>query len=284
MIDSKTTVCCIVGDPVEHSMSPAMHNAGYAAQGLNWAYVAFRVTDVEAAVAGVRALGVRGVSVTIPHKLAVIPFLDELDEVAEMIGSVNTIVNDGGRLTGMNTDGAGAVKSLEDAGVTLEGSRVLMLGSGGAARAIACTLAARCGIARLSILGEIEDEMRSLAEDVSAKTGVPATHGKIARPALETAIEQADLVIHATPVGMHPNEGEAVVPAELWVSGLNVMDIVYNPRQTRLSREAAEAGCKTIQGLDMLFNQGVLQYEAWTGRKAPEDVMRQALERGLAGK
>ncbi|HUT52877.1 MAG TPA: shikimate dehydrogenase [bacterium] len=282
MIDARTTVCCIIGDPVEHSLSPAMHNAAYEALGLNWVYVAFPVKLLPSAVAGVRALGIRGVSVTIPHKVAVIPLLDKLDPVAEWIGSVNTIVNNDGELTGMNTDGAGAMKALGDAGVELKGKRVLILGSGGAARAIAITLAARARIKAIDLLGVIEDELKSLHADVRARTGIPAEWAMMGPDSLKAAIKRADLVIHCTPVGMHPKEGETVVPAEMWRSELAVMDIVYNPRETLLLQEARAAGCKIVYGFEMLLDQGILQFEAWTGSKAPEEVMRKALTDWMA--
>lgn len=281
MIDGKTTVCCIIGDPVEHSFSPVMHNAAYAETGLNWVYVAFPVKDVPAAVAGMRALNIRGSSVTIPHKVAVMDCLDELDPVAEWIGSVNTIVNDDGVLKGLNTDGAGAMKALQDAGAPLPGSRVLMLGSGGGARAIAFTLAARGGIRSLSFLGVVEDELSRLSDEVSAKTGITTEWDMMGEDRLKSAIGSSDLVIHCTPVGMHPKEEQSVVPAGLWPEGLWVMDIVYNPRETRLLSEAKAAGCNVVYGLAMLLNQGLLQFEAWTGKEAPVEIMRDALERGL---
>jgi len=283
LIDGKTTVCCIIGDPVEHSFSPVMHNAAYAEKGLNYAYVAFPVQDVPSAVAGIRALNIRGSSVTIPHKVTVMDCLDELDPVAEWIGSVNTIINDQGVLKGQNTDGAGAMKALTDAGAPLAGSKVLMLGSGGGARAVAFTLAARGGIGSLKILGVVEDELFRLTEEVGRKTGTDTQGEMMDEDTLKSGISEADLVVHCTPVGMHPKEGQSVVPAEYWREGLWVMDIVYNPRETRLLQEAKAAGCNVVYGLEMLLNQGVLQFEAWTGEKAPTDVMRRALEEGLSG-
>jgi len=229
-------------------------------------------------VAGIRVLGFRGASVTIPHKVAVMECLDELDPVAEWIGSVNTIINDDGRLTGTNTDGAGAMKALVDAGVELKGKKVLMLGSGGGARAVAITLAAKAEIKSMVILGVIEDEMKKLSADVNDKTGVPCVWAMMDDDRLKAAIDEADVVVHATPIGMHPKEGESVAPKDFWREGLTVMDIVYNPRETQLIQDARAAGCKIVYGFEMLLNQGVLQFEAWTGREAPVEVMRKAVE------
>jgi len=283
MVDAKTTVCCIVGDPVEHSLSPAMHNAAYRELGLNWVYVAFGVKDVENSVRGIRALGVRGASVTIPHKVEVMRHLDKLDPVAEWIGSVNTIVNDRGTLTGMNTDGAGAMKALVGAGVELKEKRALLIGSGGAARAVAITLGAKAGLASMEILGVIEDELSALSADVNDKAGTKCEWGMMDGDRLKRAMETAGLVIHCTPIGMSPHEGESVIPKQLLRDDLALMDIVYNPRETKLIQDATAAGCKVVHGFEMLLNQGVLQFEAWTKKPAPVGVMRKALEDWLAG-
>lgn len=280
-MDAKTKLCIIIGNPIAHSLSPAIHNAAFSALGLNFAYTAHRVEDVEAAVKGIRALGIRGASVTIPHKLAVIPFLDEVDPVAGWIGSVNTIVNEGGRLQGSNTDGEGAMKALLEAGVKLAGKRVLMIGSGGAARAVGFTLAAKAKLGSLTILGIIEPELKKLASDIAEKTLVKAEGRMMKGEALAEEMEKAELVIQCSPVGMHPKVNETPVPKELLRQDLIVMDIVYNPRETRLLREAREIGAQTVPGLEMFLNQAVLQFEKWTGQPAPVEVMRRVLEKSF---
>jgi len=281
MLDAKTQLCIIIGNPVEHSLSPAIHNAAFAALGLNFVYTAHKVEDVEAAVRGLRALGIRGASVTIPHKLAVIPFLDEVDPVAAGIGSVNTIVNEGGRLLGSNTDGEGAMKALADGRVKLEGKRVLMIGSGGAARAVGFTLAAKAKLGSLTILGIIEPELRKLAADIAEKTPVNAEFKMMNDERLAEEIKKAELVVQCSPVGMRPMVDETPIPAKLLRKDLIVMDIVYNPRETLLLREAKAAGACTIPGLEMFLNQAVLQFEKWTGKKAPIAIMRGVLEKSL---
>ena len=281
MLDAKTKLCVIIGNPIVHSLSPAIHNAAFAALGLNFVYTAHRVEDVEAAVRGIRALGIRGASVTIPHKLAVIPFLDEVDPVAAGIGSVNTIVNNEGKLQGSNTDGEGAMKALNEAGVILEGKRVVMIGSGGAARAVGFTLAAKAKLRSLTILGIIEPELEKLAGDIAEKTPLKAKGKRMKDEVLAEEIEKAELVIQCTPIGMHPKVDETPIPAKLLRRDLIVMDIVYNPRETRMLREAKAAGAKVIPGLEMFLNQAVLQFEKWTGKPAPVAVMRGVLEKNL---
>jgi len=278
-INAQTQLCGVIGNPVEHSLSPAIHNAAFQKLGLNYVYLAFRVENLDRAIQGVRALGnVRGFSVTIPHKVAVIHFLDQVETTAKHIGSVNTIVVENGKLLGYNTDASGALRALTDAGVALEGQRVLMVGSGGAARAIAFALADKTGIERLTILGIEEAERRHLIEDLRAKTAVCVEGAHLNDATLGDAIKDARLLLHCTPLGMSPNVDHTCVPAALLHSSLTVMDIVYNPLETRLLREAKAAGCRTIRGLDMFLNQAVAQFELWTRQPAPVDVMRTVLE------
>jgi shikimate dehydrogenase len=270
--DAKTRLCGIIGNPVEHSLSPAMHNAAYEQLGLNFAYLAFRVTDVEGAIRAVRALDIRGLSVTVPHKVAVIPFLDEIDPVAKSIGAVNTVVNDGGRLKGYNTDWTGFVRSLE-AHVPAAGRRVALLGAGGAARAIAFGLKAKG--ATLTILNRAEEiEMaRALAAEIDCPFGDLTQRD---------AVAGADIVVNATSVGMAPlQEKVPVDPASLRPEQV-VVDIVYNPLETRFLREAAARGCRTVPGYEMLLLQGVTQFELWTGKTAPVDLMRSVLKDRLS--
>jgi shikimate dehydrogenase len=275
----QTKLCGLLGNPVEHSLSPAIHNAAFNKLGLNFVYLAFKVEDLEGAMRGLRALGnLRGFSVTIPHKVAVMPYLDEVDTTARHIGSVNTIVVDGRKLKGYNTDASGAIRALEQAGVTLRGKEVLLLGSGGAARAIAFALGAGTGIAGLTILGIDEKERSHLVEGLRARTKLTVKTGPLTDAALTTALKPADLLLHCTPVGMHPQVEETCVPKALLDPHVTVMDIVYNPRETRLLREAKAAGCQVIPGLDMFLHQAIGQFELWTGQPAPADVMRAVLD------
>ncbi|HET7058430.1 MAG TPA: shikimate dehydrogenase [Nitrospiraceae bacterium] len=278
-INAHTQLCGVLGNPVEHSLSPAIHNAAFQKLGLNYVYLAFRVEDLDGAIRGLRALGnVRGFSVTIPHKVAVVPFLDEVEPTARHIGSVNTIVVENEKLLGYNTDGSGALRALTDAGVALKGQRVLVVGSGGAARAIAFALAGKADIDRLTILGIEDTERRHLANDLRAKTAVSVADAHLDDATLADVIKDSHVLLHCTPLGMSPNIDRTCVPAGLLHSSLTVMDIVYNPLETRLLREAKAAGCRTIRGLDMFLNQAVAQFELWTQQSAPADVMRTVLE------
>jgi shikimate dehydrogenase len=276
-IAPSTRVCAVIGNPVAHSMSPAIHNRAFAELDLDYVYVAFRVEDVGGAVAGMRALdNFRGMSVTIPHKVSIIKHLDEVAEVDRQIGSVNTVVNDGGRLKGFGSDGPGALKALGDAGVQPSGKTVTILGSGGAARAIAFTLAAAKPTA-LFLLGIEEPELTALARDIVAKTGANVSCALLSAKTLEARLAESQVLIHCTPVGMHPKASESAVPKALLHRDLAVMDIVYNPLRTQLLTDAQERGLKTISGVEMFVNQAVIQFELWTGRPAPRAVMREVV-------
>lgn len=278
-INAHTKLCGVLGNPVEHSLSPAIHNAAFQKLGLNYVYLAFQVENLVGAMQGIRSLGnVRGLSVTIPHKVAALQFLDKVEPTAKNIGAINTIVVEDGRLIGYNTDALGALRALESAGVKLQDESVLLLGSGGAARAIAFALAADGEIARLNILGIDEKERRGLVADLRARTSLQIEDASITEEALSDTLRHSTIVLHCTPLGMHPKVDQSCIPAKLLRGHLTVMDIVYNPLETRLLREAKAAGCRTIRGLEMFLHQAVAQFELWTGKPAPADVMRSVLE------
>ena len=278
-INTATQFCGVIGNPVEHSLSPVIHNAAFQKLALNFVYLAWRVDRIGDAVTGLRALGnFRGASVTIPHKVAVLPFLDEVEETARHIGAVNTIVAEGGKLLGMNTDATGALRALREGNAPLREASVVIIGSGGAARAIAFALAAEASVARLHLLGIEADERRNLAADLRNKTGVSVEEADVDDDHLKHVLPEARVLIHCTPVGMAPKIGKTCVPLNFLHRGLTVMDIVYNPRETQLLTDAKAAGCRTISGLDMFLYQAVSQFERWTGRSAPVEVMRAVLD------
>jgi shikimate dehydrogenase len=277
-INFNTRVCAVIGNPVAHSLSPAIHNAGYEALDLDFLYIPCQVEDVGGALAGMRAFhNFRGMSVTIPHKIEAMKYLDEIAEADRTIGSINTIVKEGNKLIGLGTDGPGALKALVDAGVVMEGKKVLMLGSGGAARAIAFTLALKTGLGELAILDVNESMLQGLTGDLKTHTEAAISSALLTDASLAAAMEKADLIIHCTPVGMHPREGASLVPAGLFRPGQVVFDIVYTPLETRLLADARERGLQVISGVEMFINQAVLQFEQFTGTDAPEDVMRRVV-------
>lgn len=277
-ITAQTQLCGLLGNPVDHSLSPAIHNAAFEKLGLNFAYLAFPVEDLDNAIRGIRALGhIRGFSVTIPHKVAIMPLLDSIETTAKHIGSVNTIIKDRGLLIGSNTDASGALQALRQGGVALVDQRVVMLGSGGAARAIAFGLCAEGHISRLTLLGIDDQELTTLATDLRTKTGTAITDHPFNTSTLSSALADAHLLIHCTPIGMHPKIEQSCVPRELLHSRLTVMDIVYNPLHTQLLQDAQAAGCRTIQGIEMFLHQAIGQFELWTGEAAPIDTMRSIL-------
>jgi shikimate dehydrogenase len=278
-IDVKTRLCCLVGNPVEHSLSPAIHNAAFQHAGLNFVYLAFKVDDLEGAMRGVRALpAIRGVSVTIPHKVAVLPHLDKIHPTARNIGAVNTIVSDRGMLTGYNTDASGALAALRAAEALPDGKRVLLLGSGGAARAIAFALCMDTKIADLIILAVLDQERDALIRDLKEKTAGPVSGFQLSPETLKRHIPEIQVLLHCTPVGMSPNIDESCVPRDLMTPPLIVMDIVYNPLETRLLSEARRQGCRTVRGIEMFLHQAVEQFELWTEKPAPVQIMRGILE------
>lgn len=283
-IDGTTRIVGVIGDPIAHTLSPPMHNAALAAQGLGWVYVPFRVSSEHLgdAVRAVRALNSTGLNVTIPHKVGVLDFLDELDESARLIGAVNTIVNRDGRLIGYNTDGAGFLRSMRaDAGADPRGRNVLLLGAGGAARAIGVQLVL-AGAARVDIANRTYAKAQALADHL-----VQAAGGNARAFALNdltpSLLGEYDIIVHTTSWGMAP---EADVPPLIPVAALNpetlVCDIVYTPRETTLLRAAKARGCSVLEGLGMLVHQAALAYELWTGHDAPVDVMYKVLRSKLA--
>lgn len=275
-ISGKTIVCGVIGDPVEHTMSPAMHNAAFKEMGLDYIYIPFRVKKEELgrAVDGMRALNIKGLNVTIPHKVMVMPLLDKIDPLAEKIGAVNTISNDDGVLTGYNTDASGFLRALLQQGANPEGKNVVIVGAGGASRAISFILAERG--ANLVVLNrQLELEWAvELARRISRTFNRQVKALELNAENLGLVLGTADILVNATSAGMSPDINVTPVPARLLKAGLVVFDSVYNPLKTRLLREAGEAGAGTVSGIDMLAWQGALAFEKWTGREAPLELMK----------
>ncbi|MBE9536897.1 MAG: shikimate dehydrogenase [Proteobacteria bacterium] len=277
-ISASTKFCAVIGNPISHSLSPAIHNAAFQELGLDFVYLACRVEDVKGALAGMRALeNFRGLSVTIPHKIEIMKYCDEINDVDRSIGSINTVIHEGDKLLAMGTDGPGALKALTDAGLAMDGKTILMLGAGGAARAIAFTLARDTKAVEITLLDLNESTLKGLASDLNAGTSTRISSALMTEAALAEAMERADIIINCTPVGMHPNVDASVVPVELFRPGQAVFDVVYTPLQTKLLRDAASKGLKTVSGVEMFINQAALQFEQFTGKDAPVEVMRRVV-------
>jgi shikimate dehydrogenase len=275
MINGKTRVCAIIGDPVEHSLSPVMHNAAFKELGLNLVYVAFTVTSTElkTAVLGAKSLGLRGLNVTMPHKNAIIHYLDEVDSTAKSIGAVNTVLNNQGKLIGYNTDGSGAMIALQENGVYPEEKKLVLLGAGGAAKAIAYQAAQ--DVEELVILNRTAEKAKKLAEALKS-FDAKVKAGTLSSEVLKQELPTTDILVNATSAGMHPDVDISPVPSDLLHSDLSVMDIIYNPLETKLLKDAKSAGAKVVSGIEMLLYQGAVAFEIWTNCPAPVEVMREA--------
>jgi shikimate dehydrogenase len=265
-INGETQLIGFFGATYRTSKMYAMYNAAFEALGLNYLYVPLIVDDLQKAVEGVRHLGIKAVGVTIPYKIDVVPYLDELDEDARRIGAVNTIVNQQGKLLGANTDGKGALKALQEV-TPVAGKKVVLLGAGGAASAIAFVLS-EAG-AEVTILNRTEGAASALAKAAYARSGTLAE--------LERELQDAAIVINATPVGMIPDVDGSLVESSLLSAETVVMDIVSAPRETKLLKEAKARGCMVVYGDRMLFWQGALKFKLYTGLEPPVEVMEKAL-------
>jgi shikimate dehydrogenase len=275
-ISGKTRVCAVIGDPIEHSLSPAIQNAAFGALGLDFVYEAFRVksSEVGDAVSGMRALGIVGLNVTMPHKETVIAHLDKIDETAKFLNSVNTIHNKDGKLYGYSTDGVGALRALRENGADPRGKRVLLLGAGAAARAVAYALVQETD--ELVLLNRTVSEAKKLADSLKKKFNKNIITDSLLPNVIKEKIVDSDILLNTTSVGMKPNVSQSLIAPSSLKADLTVMDIVYNPVETKLALDANAAGAKVVSGVEMLIYQGAESFEIWTGKKAPVQVMRKA--------
>lgn len=266
MINSKTKLCCIIGNPVEHSLSPIMHNAAYKALDLNYVYLAFKVSDVKKTLEGLKELGIKGISVTIPFKQEVMKYLDEIDDTAKSIGAVNTIVNKNGRLIGTNTDWIGAIKALEEK-IILKGKKVAVLGAGGASRAVIY------GLKQKGMITHIFNRTIKNAENLKEEFGLDGAH------LLDDLdiISEMDIIINTTSVGMVPNTDDSPIPMEFIKSNQIVFDIIFAPKDTKLIQYAKRQKAKVIYGEKMLLHQAIEQFKLFTGIDAPFGVMERSI-------
>lgn len=286
-ISGNTKIVGILGHPIGHTLSPVMQNAAFAALDLDYCYLPFDVPPEQLAdaIRGLRALGTHGVNITIPHKETVFPLLDQLTEAAQKIGAVNTVEFTDNALIGHNTDGQGFLRALqEETEMNPKGTRVLILGGGGAARAVAVQLAL-AGAKEIQIMNRTLERGRALVDHLQQMfpslqaLSIPWVQ-EVA--AWQSALEKIDLLVNTTPVGMEGKEGGSPLPTESIPSGLLVSDLVYHPFLTPLLQGARAKGARTLPGLWMLLHQGALSFEIWTGKRAPLSIMRHSLTETLA--
>ncbi|MEM2913938.1 MAG: shikimate dehydrogenase, partial [Candidatus Bathyarchaeia archaeon] len=251
-----------------------------------YVYVAFNVKkeNLEKAVSGMRSLNMHGLNVTMPHKMNVIQYLDQIDETAKNIGSVNTVLNKEGILIGYSTDGIGALNALKYNKVSPSNKKIVILGAGGASRAVSFNIAKESK--ELVVLNRTVEKAENLVKDLSSLLGksVNVKARSLKETNLKTELEGADIVINATSIGMHPRENETPINPILLRPSMVVFDLVYDPFETRLLKDAKKVGAKTINGLDMLIHQGASSFEIWTGKKAPVEVMMKAAMAKLKAK
>lgn len=273
-VSAQTKVLCVIGHPIEHSMSPVMHNAAISDLNLDYIYLAFDIfpSNLSLVVKGFRAFNIMGINVTIPFKQKILKYLDEIEPMAQKIGAVNAIKNDEGYLIGRNTDAEGAMKAFLDAGYSLPGKNILLLGAGGAARAIAYIMAEEAK--KIVIANRTIKKAIKIANELKKYFNTNIEVQNNSASVLKEESKKADILINTTPIGMHPNVQLSPINAEFLHEDLIVYDIVYNPLETKLIRDATEKGCKTIGGLDMLVNQGALSFEWWTNKKPNVNLMK----------
>ena len=271
----------LIGYPVHHSFSPAMQNCGFHHAGLNYTYVTFEVKpqNLKSAIEGAESLDIKGLNVTIPHKINVIKYLDELDEIANLIGAVNTI--DFKDMKGYNTDGIGAIKAIEEK-TSVKNKKIVIAGAGGASRAISFYMA-KYGAESLTILNRDVKKADKLSDDISNSNLINAVNSD-ALSNITSHVEDADILINTTPIGMHPNDEDTPILTSTDIhENLFVFDAVYNPNLTRLLKETVKANATPIYGKKMLLYQGAESFEIWTGKKAPIPQMEKALNNQLSG-
>lgn len=278
-ITGTTRLTALLGSPVAHSISPQMHNEAFRILNLDYRYLAFDVTpaDLPKAVAGLASIHIRGFNLTMPHKTAILPLLDELTPAARLAGAVNTVINEDGCLIGHTTDGIGYMQSVKDAGHDIIGKTMTLLGAGGAATAI-CVQAALDGVAAIHMLKRRNlswDDTQKFIDTIAKETGCQILlHDITDQDTLRSCMQESAILVNATNVGMSPDTEESVVPADLLFPELIVSDIIYNPRETLLLRQANACGCPTFNGLYMLLYQGAASFECWTGKKMPVHVIK----------
>ncbi|MFX1519488.1 MAG: shikimate dehydrogenase [Promethearchaeota archaeon] len=285
MITSETQLCGLIGHPVKHSLSPIMHNAAFKEIGIQdkFCYLAFDVleSNLKDVIAAVKSLHIRGLNVTIPHKRAVMEYLDLIDTTAQSIGAVNTIVNNKGFLRGYNTDLLGVTNALKEAEFDPTNKKIVILGAGGAARAASFSIGRKA--AEIVIINRSIQKAKDLCNDLLESLIVEARYRELSEKILRAEVQNAALLVNCTSVGMWPDTNQTLLKRENIPETITVFDTIYNPLETQLLKEAKKAGAKTIPGLAMFVWQGAIAFELWTGAKAPIQKMKEIVSKRLKG-
>jgi shikimate dehydrogenase len=282
-IDTKTRMIGLLGYPLEHSFSPAIQNAAFDYMGINKIYLPIEVApgNLGDVIKGISKMNFDGFNVTIPHKIPILKYLDEIDDLARLIGAVNVVTVNNGVLKGYNTDGSGFITSLEkETGTSVNEKNIFILGSGGASRAISMTLAMK-GAKRITICNRTYEKAVALSEDINEKIRICSDSVAMEFNKMKEALEKADILINTTSVGMFPHTEQTPIDQQLLKRRLIVCDIVYNPVRTRLLREAEKKGCKTLSGIGMLIFQGAESFKLWTGKEAPIEKMFSIVDKSI---
>ncbi|MGO1368250.1 MAG: shikimate dehydrogenase [Senegalia sp. (in: firmicutes)] len=258
MIDSKTSTYCLLGSPISKSLSPHIHNTNFKYNDINAVYLSFDVKCLKSAVIGIKELGIKGFNITIPYKEDILKYLDEIDPLAKKIGAINTVKNVGGKLIGFNTDGLGFLESFKDKGIELKDKNILIIGSGGASRAISFALAG-IDVKSITITNRNKDKALNLIEDIKKNYN----HTNLYFIKKENIKDRYDIVINTTPIGMFPNTYDKPISTSIFSKKTIIYDIIYKPKETLFLRQAKEEGKLTINGLDMLLNQAILSEKIW---------------------
>ena len=281
-ITGRTKIVGVIGDPVEHSCSPPMHNTAFREMGMDYIYVPFHVKpdDLAAAVEGFKALNVMGINITLPHKSAALTLMDSLSQEARLIGAINTMVFRDGMVEGHNTDARGFIASLREKGIeNIQGMKVVVLGAGGGAQAVVVGLALE-GVDRITIANRTPEKAIRIAENISEKTGIQVKGISLSDNLLPEHISQSRLLVSTISAGMDPSIPLVIDPDWLH-EDLTVCDIVYTPPETNLLKAAAQRGLRTVGGMGMLVHQGAISFQLWTGEQPPVNTMRRALIQAL---
>lgn len=279
-VTGKTGLFCLLGSPVSHSISPQMHNEAFKQLGLDYKYLAFDVNEknLKQAVEGLKSLGVKGFNLTMPNKNLMCELVDELSYEAKMIGAVNTVLNDNGKLIGYCTDGIGYMQAVKQAGHNIIGEKMVMIGAGGASTAI-CVQSALDGVSEIDLFSRkisFVERTEKLVKDINNNTNCKINFYDLSdKDRLRQSIKESKILVNGTPVGMKPNEDKSVITdLSMFHKNLIVSDLIYNPKETKLLRDAKSVGCDTFNGLYMLLYQGAEAFRIWTGKEMPVDYIR----------